>query len=223
LLLAVTVIGNTVILVAPLLLFTPRLLAAKHRGLREYGRLAAAYTRAFDVKWLRTESGPAEPLLGSADVQSLPRSAKPRGSTLRRSRPSRRRLKGVSMLLAILDNGHGFATKALFALIRRSRFRYPTPSTRAPSSSSCRVPRPSRPVRSSCSCAATVDHGIAVNRQTLLIADPLCGAVRRTVRRRIRTLRACRGCGLRPPSDASARTRLRGELVKRPHWEPPAM
>jgi len=69
--LAVVVIGNTFVLLAPLLTFTPKLFETKHRGLREYGALAADYTRAFDVKWLRSQPPPAEPLLGSADVQSL--------------------------------------------------------------------------------------------------------------------------------------------------------
>jgi hypothetical protein len=69
--LAVVVIANTFGLVAPLLTFTPKLFETKHRGLREYGALAAGYTRAFDLKWLRSEVPPAEPLLGSADVQSL--------------------------------------------------------------------------------------------------------------------------------------------------------
>jgi hypothetical protein len=69
--LAVTVVGNTFILVAPLLMFAPRLFATKHRGSREYSELGTAYTRAFDVKWLRSDTPPTDPLLGSPDVQSL--------------------------------------------------------------------------------------------------------------------------------------------------------
>jgi hypothetical protein len=69
--LAVIVVGNTLLLVAPLLLFAPRLLMTKHRGMHEYGGLATAYTRAFDVKWLRSALPPSESLLGSPDVQSL--------------------------------------------------------------------------------------------------------------------------------------------------------
>lgn len=68
---AVIVVGNTFLLVAPLLLFTPTLLQTKWRGSREYGGLAASYTRAFEMKWLRSRPPPAEPLLGSPDVQSL--------------------------------------------------------------------------------------------------------------------------------------------------------
>ena len=69
--LAAVVIANTIVLLAPLLTFAPKLYEAKHRGLAEYGALASGYTRAFERKWLRSEAPPVEPLLGSADVQSL--------------------------------------------------------------------------------------------------------------------------------------------------------
>ena len=54
----------------PLLVFSPMLAAAKRQGSREYGILAQRYIREFDAKWLRGDP-PEEPLLGSADVQSL--------------------------------------------------------------------------------------------------------------------------------------------------------
>ena len=57
----------------PLLVFLPRMIAAKRRGLAEYGQLASEYTRGFDRKWLRGGEGGegGEPLLGTADIQSL--------------------------------------------------------------------------------------------------------------------------------------------------------
>ncbi len=55
----------------PLIVFTPGLLAAKRRGLREYGLLADRYVREFDRKWVRGGAAPEEPLVGSADIQSL--------------------------------------------------------------------------------------------------------------------------------------------------------
>jgi hypothetical protein len=55
----------------PLFVFTPKLLAAKRRGLVEYGGLALDYTHRFDQKWLRGGRGADEPLLGSGDIQSL--------------------------------------------------------------------------------------------------------------------------------------------------------
>lgn len=57
--------------VAPLLVFTPRLARTKRRGLAEYGGLAQRYVREFDEKWLRGESSTDESLVGSADIQSL--------------------------------------------------------------------------------------------------------------------------------------------------------
>jgi hypothetical protein len=55
----------------PLLVFAPQLAAVKRTGLREYGTLAERYVRAFDAKWLRGGAPPDEPLIGSADIQSL--------------------------------------------------------------------------------------------------------------------------------------------------------
>jgi hypothetical protein len=55
----------------PLLLFIPKLAAAKRAGLYAYGALASDYTRRFDEKWVRTPAAGDEPLLGTADIQSL--------------------------------------------------------------------------------------------------------------------------------------------------------
>jgi hypothetical protein len=65
------VLGMTALVLTPLAFFVPRLLDTKQRGLLDYGLLGAAYTRDFDTKWLRGDAPPQEPLLGSADVQSL--------------------------------------------------------------------------------------------------------------------------------------------------------
>ena len=56
---------------APLLVFTPRLARTKRMGLAEYGGLAQRYVREFDEKWLRGGALADEPLVGSADLQSL--------------------------------------------------------------------------------------------------------------------------------------------------------
>jgi hypothetical protein len=55
----------------PLMVFAPNLLAAKRRGLREYGLLANRYVKEFDRKWIHGGAAPDEPLVGSADIQSL--------------------------------------------------------------------------------------------------------------------------------------------------------
>jgi hypothetical protein len=54
----------------PLLVFVPVLARVKRQGLAAYGTLASHYTQAFDRKWVQGDP-PDEPLLGSADVQSL--------------------------------------------------------------------------------------------------------------------------------------------------------
>ena len=56
---------------APLLVFSVKLEAAKRMGLREHGALAQRYVREYDHKWLRGGAPPDEPLVGSADIQSL--------------------------------------------------------------------------------------------------------------------------------------------------------
>jgi hypothetical protein len=60
-----------VIVVGPLLFFTPQLATARRIGLREYGTLARRYVQEFDDKWLRGGAPAGEPLIGSADIQSL--------------------------------------------------------------------------------------------------------------------------------------------------------
>jgi hypothetical protein len=55
----------------PLLVFTPQLANLKRTAVREYGTLAERYAREFDAKWLRGQAPHDEPLMGSADIQSL--------------------------------------------------------------------------------------------------------------------------------------------------------
>ena len=59
------------VVLGPLLVFLPQLARAKRTAQYEYGTLAQSYTRQFDAKWLRSGAVPKEPLLGSADLQSL--------------------------------------------------------------------------------------------------------------------------------------------------------
>ena len=69
--LVVVVAFLLLILLGPLLLFMPHLALARRVGLREYGTLAQRYVREFDDKWLRGGAPADEPLVGSADLQSL--------------------------------------------------------------------------------------------------------------------------------------------------------
>lgn len=58
-------------IVVPLLFFAPQLIAARRDGLRRFGMLATTYVRDFERKWLAGRAPTDEPLVGSADVQSL--------------------------------------------------------------------------------------------------------------------------------------------------------
>ena len=59
------------VVLCPLLVFAGQLARAKRAGLGEYGVLAQRYVREFDAKWLRASRDPDEPLVGTADIQSL--------------------------------------------------------------------------------------------------------------------------------------------------------
>lgn len=59
------------LVLGPLIVFAPQIIAAKRLGKREYGALAADYVRRFDRRWLRNENRETTPLLGSDDIQSL--------------------------------------------------------------------------------------------------------------------------------------------------------
>ena len=66
------VVGALVFLIlCPLIVFGGQLSRARRAGLGEYGVLAQRYVRQFDAKWIRGDREPAEPLVGSADIQSL--------------------------------------------------------------------------------------------------------------------------------------------------------
>jgi hypothetical protein len=54
-----------------LIVFAPKLIRLKQNGLGRYGVLATRYTQQFDNKWAQDVTAPEEPLLGTADIQSL--------------------------------------------------------------------------------------------------------------------------------------------------------
>lgn len=62
---------SMLLVLGPLLVFAPVILAAQRKGLREYGAFAAEYTRGFDRRWLRGGDHEGGQLLGAADIQSL--------------------------------------------------------------------------------------------------------------------------------------------------------
>jgi len=68
---AAVVIFLLCVVLGPLLVFAPQLAKAKRTGLGEYGFLAERYVREFDAKWVHGRAPAGEPLVGSADIQSL--------------------------------------------------------------------------------------------------------------------------------------------------------
>lgn len=68
---AMAVLMLVAMVVIPLLFFIPSLVTARNVGLRKYGRLASAYVREFEQKWLQHDLPQNEPLIGNADIQTL--------------------------------------------------------------------------------------------------------------------------------------------------------
>ncbi len=60
-----------IIILGPLVVFSVRLLMTKRHGLLDYGTLATGYTGSFQKKWIGNGPPDREPLLGTADIQSL--------------------------------------------------------------------------------------------------------------------------------------------------------
>jgi hypothetical protein len=59
------------VMIGPLMVFAPQLARAKRKAIIEYGALGQRYVQDFDSKWIRGGAPADEPLVGSADVQSL--------------------------------------------------------------------------------------------------------------------------------------------------------
>jgi hypothetical protein len=59
------------VMLAPLLVLAPRLHEFRRQALADYGALATTYVHDFDSKWIRGAARLSEPLLGTADLQSL--------------------------------------------------------------------------------------------------------------------------------------------------------
>lgn len=65
------VVFFVLVVLGPLLMFTPKMAATRRKGLVDYGLVAQRYVDAFERKWVLGEKDPAEELLGSGDIQSL--------------------------------------------------------------------------------------------------------------------------------------------------------
>ena len=59
------------VILSPLLFFTPKMAAAKRKGLAQFGQFAQNYVDEFQTKWINSDPPEEEELLGSSDIQSL--------------------------------------------------------------------------------------------------------------------------------------------------------
>ena len=62
---------NQILFLGPLLVFSQIMGRTWRTAMRQYGSLVVTYNREFDQKWAERTKPKAEPLLGSADIQSL--------------------------------------------------------------------------------------------------------------------------------------------------------
>jgi hypothetical protein len=60
-----------VVILGPLLMFTPQMARAKRKGLADYGLLAQRYVDSFEQKWVLEDPAVSGELLGTGDIQSL--------------------------------------------------------------------------------------------------------------------------------------------------------
>ncbi len=68
---AALIVTLLIVFAGPLLVFSPKLFRLKQDGMLQYGTLASRYTQQFESKWASGAGGSEEPLLGTADIQSL--------------------------------------------------------------------------------------------------------------------------------------------------------
>jgi hypothetical protein len=69
--LALTLIADLALIFLPPCVFAFKLKACQEKGLSDYVVFAARYVNDFEKKWLNAAAIPAEPLLGTSDLQSL--------------------------------------------------------------------------------------------------------------------------------------------------------
>jgi hypothetical protein len=69
--LALLLLMDGALFLAPLLVFTDKLWASRTKGVGAYMTLSARYVKEFEAKWTGGSIPEGEPLLGSADLQSL--------------------------------------------------------------------------------------------------------------------------------------------------------
>jgi hypothetical protein len=68
---ALVLIADAVLFLGPLFIFSRQLWNCRVTGMSDYNAFAERYVDEFDRKWLGAGPTPKEPLLGTADIQSL--------------------------------------------------------------------------------------------------------------------------------------------------------
>jgi len=63
--------ADAVLFLGPLYIFSRKLRKCRVKGIRDYSVLGERYAKEFESKWLGAGPAPEEPLLGTADIQSL--------------------------------------------------------------------------------------------------------------------------------------------------------
>ena len=69
--LIILLVISQILFLGPLLVFLPAMARSRRSGLKAYGILVDRYNREFHKKWIDGPAPEGEPLLGSADIQSL--------------------------------------------------------------------------------------------------------------------------------------------------------
>jgi hypothetical protein len=105
---------DAVLFLGPLFIFAPKLWACRVKGLSDYMEFAASYVHGFDRKWLGADAAPAEPLLGTPDLQSL--------ADLSNSVGIVRNMRWVPLSLPLLQS---LAIAALAPFLPLALFKYP--------------------------------------------------------------------------------------------------
>jgi len=103
-----------VLFLGPLFIFMPKLLACRVKGLSDYMVFGSSYVNGFNRKWLSAGDQDREPLLGTADLQSL--------ADLGNSISVVREMRVVPISLHLLKN---FALAALLPFLPLLLFKYP--------------------------------------------------------------------------------------------------
>ena len=79
---------------APMLVFVPRIMDCRRKGIMRYGKLASDYVGDFENKWVTGGAEAREVLLGSGDIQSLADLANSFENHLEHERPTVRKTGG---------------------------------------------------------------------------------------------------------------------------------